>query len=135
MNTLYETVLRKFIFLIFTGMLPLCGFILTPTPDLAGETIYVDIQQGNDRNPGTEEEPYRTIYHAVTRVNSASVGGPTTIKISPGVYNLDRRVLFGNNRPYTRSVDLLFSKESRAEIASQCSGDDVQVISGQIPAH
>ncbi len=84
--------------LLTAGFFLLAGCILAP--GLVGETLHVDIQRGDDRNPGTEEQPYRTIHHAATRVNSASVGGPTTIKIAPGVYDLDRRVLFANNRPY-----------------------------------
>ncbi len=99
MKTYPEYVFRKLILLIIAGALPFPLFILAP--DLFGETLYVDIRRGDDRNPGTEERPYRTIYQAATRVNSASVGGPTTIKIAPGVYNLDRRVLLGNSRPYT----------------------------------
>lgn len=105
MKQIFETVFMKLVFHVWAGLLPLGGMILVS--DLSGETIYVDIQKGDDRNPGTEELPYRTIYHAATRVNSASVGGPTTVKVAPGVYNLDRRVLFGNNRPYTREERLV----------------------------
>jgi hypothetical protein len=75
--------------------------------NVAAETIYVDDRSGNDTNPGTKEKPIRTIGQAAARVNSKTEGGPTTIKIAPGVYNLTECAVFENARPYTEQDRLV----------------------------
>jgi len=70
------------------------------------ETLYVDGANGNDVNPGTKQKPLKTIGRAAATVNSRKEGGPTTIKIEPGVYNLTKAVFFKNNRPYTKGKRL-----------------------------
>ena len=72
-----------------------------------GETLYVEGMGGNDANPGTKQEPLRTIERAAIMVNSRTEGGPTTIKVAPGIYSLDETVAFKNGRPYTEKDRLI----------------------------
>lgn len=73
----------------------------------SAETIYVDGRSGSDKNPGTEEKPARTIGQAAEIVNSSTEPGPTTIKISLGLYNLDKSVEFKSTRAYTETERLV----------------------------
>ena len=65
------------------------------------EQLYVDSKIGHDANSGTLAEPLQTIEEAMRRVNSASEAGPSLIGIAPGVYVLQRAVVFESNRAYT----------------------------------
>jgi len=71
------------------------------TPCVIAETLYLDSRNGNDANPGTEEQPLRTIKQAAVIVNDKTEGGPTTIKVATGIYNLTESVVFENARRYT----------------------------------
>ncbi|MFC1736575.1 right-handed parallel beta-helix repeat-containing protein [Candidatus Hydrogenedentota bacterium] len=71
------------------------------------ETLYVDNETGNDINSGTKEDPLRTIGKAAEIVNNRAETGPTTIKIAPGIYILDKPVLFENSRAYTKDKRLV----------------------------
>lgn len=75
-------------------------------PYVFAETLYVDSRNGDDRNPGTMEKPLRTLEKAAAMVNSRTEGGPTCIKVAPGVYNLTKSVVLKNNRPYTEKERL-----------------------------
>ena len=59
-----------------------CNFPLTSPPSLAvsGETLFVSTS-GNDDNPGTEQQPFATIQHAVD-----SAGPGDKVLVEPGVY-------------------------------------------------
>lgn len=87
-------------------LLIVLAFAVFTTSALA-ETIYVDIRSGSDNNPGTKDNPVRTIGHAAEIVNSSTEPGPTTIKISPGIYSLSESVEFNSARPYTEERRLL----------------------------
>ena len=76
-------------------------------PCALAETLYIDSRKGNDANPGTKEKPLRTIGRAAVMVNSKTEEGPTTIKIGPGIYGLDKTVVFENRRPYTEKNRLV----------------------------
>jgi hypothetical protein len=74
---------------------------------LLAETIYVSSDQGNDTNPGTKDKPIQTIARAATIVNESNEPGPTTIKVAPGLYNLDQTVIFKNKRDYSENNRLI----------------------------
>ena len=76
-------------------------------PAAIAETLYVDGAMGNDVNPGTKPKPLRTIGRAAVMVNSRTEGGPTTIKVAPGIYGLEKTVVFENRRSYTEKDRLL----------------------------
>ena len=93
---------RKKLWFCFLGLV----FAMLATNVIA-ETLYVDGRGGNDVNPCTKEKPIRTVGHAAAMVNSKTEGGPTTIKMAPGVYNLTECVVFENTRPYTEQDRLV----------------------------
>jgi len=74
---------------------------LSSMPLAYAEQLYVDSSIGHDANSGILTEPLQTIEEAVRRANSASEAGPTLIGIAPGVYVLQRTVVFENKRLYT----------------------------------
>jgi len=70
-------------------------------PSVIGETLYVDSQNGSDSDPGSKEKPLLTIGKAADIVNGSNASGPTTIKINPGAYCLDKVIIIENDRQYT----------------------------------
>jgi hypothetical protein len=77
------------------------------TTSALAETIYVDGRSGSDKNPGTKDNPVRTVGRAAEMVNGSTEPGPTTIKIAPGIYSLNESVEFNSNRPYTEKERLV----------------------------
>ncbi|MHC4725868.1 MAG: right-handed parallel beta-helix repeat-containing protein [Planctomycetota bacterium] len=77
------------------------------SPMVIAEVLYVDDINGNDTNPGTKQKPVRTIGQVAVMVNNGTEGGPTTIKIGPGIYGLEEAVVFENKRAYTKKARLL----------------------------
>ena len=77
------------------------------TPRLIAEVLYVDSTNGNNTNTGTREKPLKTIGKAAELINSSKEPGPTTIKVTPGVYALTKTVVFENIRPYTKEKRLI----------------------------
>ena len=71
------------------------------------ETIYVDGRSGSDTNPGTKDNPVRTVGQAAEIANSCTGPGPTTIKIAPGIYGFSESVEFNNTRSYTENERLV----------------------------
>jgi hypothetical protein len=71
------------------------------------ETIYVDVRQGSDTNPGTKDNPVRSIGRAAEIINSDTEPGPATIKIAPGLYSLSKSVEFGSKRTYAETGRLM----------------------------
>jgi len=90
----------------FTAFFVFLLFLILASGVIA-ETIYVDARNGDDRNPGTIEEPVRTLAKASQTVTGKTEPGPATIKIAPGIYNLGGSVAFDGARPYTEKERLV----------------------------
>ena len=71
------------------------------------ETIYVDARSGSDKNPGTKDNPVRTVGRAAEIVNGSTEPGLASIKISPGIYSLNESVEFNSTRPHTEKERLV----------------------------
>jgi len=57
----------------------------TPTPDTkSGEKTYYVSPDGNDDNPGTSEQPWKTVNYAVQKDSAVKAGD--TILVQPGTY-------------------------------------------------
>ena len=82
---------------------------------VSAEEIYVNAQSGNDKNPGSQFQPLKTIGEAAKRVNNSSNKVATTIILSEGLYVLTETVLFNNNK---------FSSENRLIIRADVMPDD-----------
>ncbi|MCU0917658.1 MAG: right-handed parallel beta-helix repeat-containing protein [Planctomycetes bacterium] len=65
------------------------------------EVLYVGGHLGRDNQAGTASQPLKTLAEAAGRINASHAPGPTTIKVAPGMYCLDRSVVIENCRPYT----------------------------------
>lgn len=73
---------------------------------LDAQTIYVDINNGNNMNKGTIESPIKTLDKATEIVNNNELNGSTTIKVAPGLYNLTNKIVFDKGK-YTEKDRLI----------------------------
>ena len=89
------------------------------------ETVYVSGDAGDDRNPGNQDRPVRTIARAAEIVNGSTEPGPTTVKLAPGMHVIDKTVTFENGRAYT--------PDARLTIEATVLPDDPQWKPGQMP--
>lgn len=87
------------------------GIFLLDYINASAEVIYVNSRSGSDANPGTLENPLKTLSHAAEMVKISSEPGPTTIKIASGVYCLNETVFFQNSRNYTRENRLIIEAD------------------------
>ncbi len=78
-----------------------CSWVLGLAAIATAEVLYVDGRLGQDHQRGTESQPVKTLSQAVQRIDESPAPGPTTIKVAPGVYCMDRAVLLENRRNYT----------------------------------
>ena len=77
--------------------------------NIQGQTIYVDVKNGNDDNLGTKELPVQSLFKAADIANSNEEGN-TIIKLTPGFYVLTDKVVF-NNSKYNESERLVVEAE------------------------
>ena len=63
------------------------------------QVLHVDPESGDDANPGGASAPLATLPRAAEIAN-AGTGGPTIIRLSPGVHVLERSPLFEREAPY-----------------------------------
>lgn len=94
----YEEKLRFFLIVLVVAVFTTCAL---------AETIYVDSRNGNDMNPGTKDNPVRSIGQAAEIINSSTKSGPASIKIAPGIYSLSEFVEFSGKRTYTETGRLM----------------------------
>lgn len=81
--------------------LAVCSCVVGLAATAAAEVLYVDGRLGQDSQVGTRSHPLRTLAQAARRINESHEPGPTTVKVAPGLYSLDRSVLIENRRNYT----------------------------------
>src|SRR5215475_8348805 len=79
------------------------------------EGLYVNAKTGNDKNPGSQSQPLKSIGEAANRINANTAKEATTVILSEGVYALTETALFKNNK---------FSKENRLNIRAAVLPDD-----------
>lgn len=78
--------------------------------------LYVDSASGSDTNAGTAVKPLMTLDRAAVFANQNKQDVSVTIRLAPGIYSLDRTVVFDNNGTYT--------KDNRLTITAQYLPDD-----------
>src|SRR5215813_14170017 len=81
----------------------------------SAEELYVNSKMGNDKNPGSQLQPLKTIGEAAKRINANVAKEATAIILSEGVYPLTETALFNNNK---------FSVENRLTIRAELLPDD-----------
>jgi hypothetical protein len=98
----------------------------TLVPGAAGDTIYVNPATGMDENPGTKNNPLRTLAEAARQVNASDGVGQTTIVLSEGIYAIGETTLL---KPERRS----FSATARLTIRAEILPDDAEWHTGRMP--
>jgi hypothetical protein len=82
---------------------------------VSAEKIYINIKTGNDKNPGTQSQPLKTLHEAARRINTNNQREATTVLLSEGVYPLTETVIINNNK---------YSLENRLVIRAEIMPDD-----------
>lgn len=77
--------------------------------------IYIDSNKGDDKNPGSQSQPLKTIGEAATRINVGTTNETTTIFLAEGVYVLTETATFRSDK---------FSEENRLTIRAEVLPDD-----------
>ena len=88
------------------------------------EQLYVNARIGDDKNPGTKEQPLKTIEEAAKRVNANKEQRATTIILSEGVHLLTETALFTNNK---------YTPENRLVIRAEVMPDDTAWTPQRMP--
>jgi hypothetical protein len=88
--------------------------------------IFIDPDSGSDQNPGSREQPLKSLLEAAKRVNESTGTGALTIYLSEGIYGLDAPVTI---QPANRH----FSKEQRLTIRAAVLPDDSEWNPGKMP--
>jgi hypothetical protein len=83
----------------------------------SGSVLYLDPERGADANPGTKEQPLRTLSAAARRVNADTGAGAVTVMLAAGVYAVGEPALF---KPARRS----FTRNARLTIRAEVLPDD-----------
>jgi hypothetical protein len=83
-----------------------------PTSAAGEETIYVSIENGADTNPGTRQNPLKTLSAAAKCADEGKSTGSTTIIVAEGIYALDQTILLKPVRSYTKAERLTIRAES-----------------------
>lgn len=71
-----------------------------------GQDIYVDPVKGTDTNIGTEDSPFKTITVAVHHANLLTGSGSITLKLLPGLYTLNDKVVINPIRQLSDTTRL-----------------------------
>lgn len=87
--------------------------------------IYIS-ETGNDSQPGSKEQPIRTLNKAAEMVNKANGKGSINVILTEGIYGLDATALF-------HPVNWHFSAEERLTIRAEVLPDDEDWNPGQMP--
>lgn len=88
--------------------------------------IYINANNGNDKNNGSKEFPLKSFNEAATRINQINGKGAVTIFVSEGIYGLDATATF-------HPVNWHFTKEARLTIRAEILPDDADWNPGKMP--
>jgi hypothetical protein len=118
--------------LIMVKQLFLLSMVTLSSLVASAENFYINPKTGNDKNPGSQSLPLKTIGEAGKRINASTAKEATAIILSEGVYALTETVLFTNTT---------FSAENRLTIRAELLPDDpdwspqrMPIITAVIPA-
>ena len=92
------------------ALLPLILLALAITP-LTAQQLFVNAASGVDTNPGTRQQPLRSINEAARRINGDTTAKSSELILSPGLYVLSQTALFKNSKTYTATDRLVIRAE------------------------
>ncbi len=78
---------------------------------LAAQQLFVNAASGVDTNPGTRQQPLRSVTEAARRVNADTTSKSSEVIVAPGVYVLSETALFQNSKAYTATERLVIRAE------------------------
>ncbi|MFC2135689.1 hypothetical protein ACFLTH_13825 [Bacteroidota bacterium] len=102
--------------------------------NLTAQTLYINSSSGNDTNPGTIDKPFKSFSPIEQIVNSLEGEGTTIVKIEPGIYHLDEKVLFKNYRKYTEAERLVIEAAALPGDTAWTHADMPIIISTAVPS-
>jgi len=88
--------------------------------------FFINEINGNDQNPGTREQPLKTLNKAADLVNLSNGKGAITVYLSEGIYGLDATATF-------HPANWYFTKEQRLTIRAEVLPDDANWDPGKMP--
>ena len=81
------------------------------------KALYINVNTGSDQNPGTKEQPLKTLNQAASWINQANGKGAITIYLSEGIYGLDATATF-------HPANWHFTKAERLTIRAEVLPED-----------
>jgi hypothetical protein len=100
--------------------------IMNPNVIAQKNDIFVNPNNGNDQNTGSQEQPVKTLNEAARRVNQSNGTGAVTIYLSEGIYGLTATATF-------HPVNWHFTKEQRLTIRASVLPDDTDWNPSKMP--
>lgn len=104
----------------------LVALIMNCALNAQANDIYINPDSGKDQNPGSKEQPLKSLFEAAKRVNQSNGSGAITIFLSEGIYGLDATVTF-------HPANWHFTKEQRLTIRASVLPDDAEWNPGKMP--
>lgn len=97
-----------------------------------GQVYFVDVVNGVDANDGTKSNPFKSLSRAIDKANLLTASGDITIKVMPGTYVLEDKIvinpvrIFGDSNRFTVEAyfnpdDEMWSPEKMPVILSVAS--------------
>jgi hypothetical protein len=67
---------------------------------LTAQQLFVNAATGVDTNPGTREQPLRSVTEAARRINGDTTSKSSEVIVAPGLYVLSQTAMFKNSKAY-----------------------------------
>ncbi len=88
-----------------------CVLLAGAIGPLTAQQLFVNAASGVDTNPGTQEQPLRSVTEAARRINGDTASKSSEVIVAPGLYVLSQTTLFKNNKAYTATDRLVIRAE------------------------
>jgi hypothetical protein len=78
---------------------------------LTAQQLFVNAATGVDTNPGTREQPLRSVTEAARRINGDTTSKSSEVIVAPGLYVLSQTAMFKNSKAYAATDRLVIRAE------------------------
>ena len=92
-----------------------------------GQTLFVS-SKGDDRNPGTEEQPLATLKRAQEVVRACKQNGPITVCLRQGTYYLNETLIFGAEDSGTKDAPIVYRAYEDEEVVVRWFAVAIQML-------
>src|SRR5689334_21604818 len=90
---------------------PVWMLLASALAPLPAQQLFVNAASGMDTNPGTREQPLRSVTEAARRINDDTTSKSSEVIVAPGLYLLSQTALFKNSKAYTAKDRLIIRAE------------------------